>query len=192
MGKDVAPRLMHSRSRWVTRSLDALGAVRGLCADKPMTVPDGYDEPPRRELALSLPANWTLTEETMASERVFWPVRLLRNLALYPRRYATFLDVTHTVGNGDEAEPYALNTKMMCALIGPSPFTEAETAAMPSIEGQAVQFASVIPIYRDEMEFKLAHGANALLDRLRTAGATDVLDVTRRSVCGAKRFGLFS
>ena len=161
-------------------------------SEKPMTVPDGYGEAPRLELTISLPASWELTEQTMTSERVFWPVRLLRNLAVYPRRYATFLDVTHTVPNGDEPEPYALNTKMMCALIGPSPFTETEMAAMPAIDGRAVQFASIIPIYRDEMEFKLAHGAAALLERLHAAGVTDLVDVRRPSVCRAKRFGFFS
>jgi hypothetical protein len=161
-------------------------------SDNPMTVPDGYEERARLELTLSLPANWTLTNETMKSERVFWPVRLLRNLALYPRRYATFLDVTHTVPNGDEAEPYALNTNMMCALIAPSPFAEPEPVTIRGSDGRVVQFASVIPIYRDEMEFKLAHGAAALLERLHAAGMTDVLDVKRRSVCRARRFGFFS
>jgi hypothetical protein len=161
-------------------------------SDKPMTVPDGYGEPPRLELILSLPASWTLTAETMTSERVFWPVRLLRNLAMYPRRYATFLDVTHTVPNGDEPEPYALNTTMLCALIGPSPFDGTDTATIHGSDGRTVQFASVIPIYRNEMEYKLAHGAAALFERLHAAGVTDVLDVKRRSVCRAKRFSFFS
>jgi hypothetical protein len=161
-------------------------------SDKPMTVPDGYGERPRLELTLSLPANWTLTAETMKSERVFWPVRLLRNLALYPYRYATFLDVTHTVPNGDEPEPYALNTTMICALIGPSPFTEPDPATIRGSDGRVVQFASVIPIYRDEMEFKLRHGAAALFERLRAAGVTDLLNTKRPSVCRAKRFGFLS
>ena len=158
-------------------------------SDRPMTVPTGYGRA-HAELTLSLPASWTLTTAAMESERAYWPVRLLVNLARFPQRYATFLDETHTVPNGDLPEPYAMNTRMVCALIGPSPFGGTELGDVHRRDGPLVRFLSVIPIYRDEMEFKLRHGAAALFERLKRAGINDVLNAKRATVCRRKRFGI--
>ena len=46
--------------------------------------------------------------------------------------------------------------------------------------GQEVNFYQVIPLYRDEMEYKLAHDADALLDKM--ADVSFVVDPTRRDV----------
>ena len=45
-----------------------------------------------------------------------------------------------------------------------------------------VFFLGVYPLYQDEMDLKLAHGAEALTDRLEAAEVTELLDPTRPSV----------
>lgn len=160
-------------------------------SDTPMRLPAEYDGRTRLELVMALPAGWALTEETMKSENVFWPVRLLQGLARFPRRYDTFLDERHTVPNGDQPEPYAMNTKFVCALIAPAPFTGADLGGLRAADGTPVDFVSVIPIYRDEMELKLQRGAVALFERLRKAGVTEFVDVRRPSVCRRRLFGFF-
>ena len=46
--------------------------------------------------------------------------------------------------------------------------------------GQEVNFYQVIPLYRDEMEYKLDHDADALLDKM--ADVSFVVDPSRRDV----------
>jgi len=42
---------------------------------------------------------------------------------------------------------------------------------------------SLIPIYRDEMDFALEHGSTGLIQQLSDADVTELLDVHRQSVC---------
>jgi len=49
-------------------------------------------------------------------------------------------------------------------------------------DGRIVHFWSVMPIYQDEMEFKLTHGFDALLDRFIDARVTDLVRPARSSV----------
>jgi hypothetical protein len=48
----------------------------------------------------------------------------------------------------------------------------------------------VFPIYREEMDFKLARGREALWERFARHGVTELIDVGRPNVC-RKRFGIF-
>jgi hypothetical protein len=50
-------------------------------------------------------------------------------------------------------------------------------------EEKTVQFYSLVPLYREEMELKLRQGADALLERLDEHGVTELLDVRRENVC---------
>ena len=48
--------------------------------------------------------------------------------------------------------------------------------------GIAVELLGLIPIYKDEMDFKLNQGLDALVDRFDAHGVTAVLDPGRRAV----------
>jgi Suppressor of fused protein (SUFU) len=51
-------------------------------------------------------------------------------------------------------------------------------------------FYALLPIYREEMEFKLKHGGERLYERFDQAGINELLDINRKNVC-RKRFGIF-
>ena len=118
----------------------------------------------RAELAIALPKNWKLTSEDFKNERWYWPVRLLKTLARLPISSNTWLGFGHTMDN--EAD-FAKNTKLCAAmLIGPQGTEEgSEVCILPN--GEEVNFYQVIPLYRDELEYKLAHDADALLDKMK-------------------------
>ena len=44
----------------------------------------------------------------------------------------------------------------------------------------------MIPLFRQEIEFKLKKGAEALAEKLGKAGASELLDVERKNVCKSK------
>ena len=128
----------------------------------------------RAELALALPSDWKVGE---GDEKWYWPVRLLKVLARLPGLCDTWLGWGHTV---DNQEPFAENTDLCAAfLIAPQRVEDGgEVCALPG--GEEVNFYQVIPLYRSEMEYKVDHGADALLDKL--ADTSFVIDPHRPDV----------
>jgi hypothetical protein len=50
---------------------------------------------------------------------------------------------------------------------------------------KTIHFLSVVPLYLEEMDFKLRCGLDPLLERLQQAGVTELLDIDRDNVCQA-------
>ena len=117
----------------------------------------------RAELAIALPADWKLDQESMKDEKWYWPIRLLKSLARLPIASDTWLGFGHTM---DNKENFAENTKLCAAILtGPQSTEEGgEVCTLPG--GEEVNFYQVIPLYRDELEYKLAHDADALLGKM--------------------------
>ena len=117
----------------------------------------------RAELAIALPKDWKLKHEDLKNERWYWPIRLLKDLARLPITCDTWLGWGHTT---DNQEPYANNTQLCAAILTGPQGTEDGSEVCPLPNGEEVNFYQVIPLYRDEMDFKLAHDADALLDKM--------------------------
>ena len=117
----------------------------------------------RAELAIALPKDWKLKQEDMKDERWYWPIRLLKTLARLPIASDTWLGFGHTM---DHEEDFAKDTKLCAAILTGPQDTEdgSEVCILPS--GEEVNFYQVIPLYRDELEYKLAHDADALLGKM--------------------------
>ncbi len=45
---------------------------------------------------------------------------------------------------------------------------------------KTIYFYTLVPLYREEMDFKLKRGNDPLLDRLAKQGVTELLDINRR------------
>ena len=159
-------------------------------SDRPMATPDGVEDAALAELAISLPPDWPLTKEAFEDERNYWPIHLLKAMARMPHEYETWLGWGHTVPNGEEAAAFAPDTRLCCALILSPVLPDKGFDKLQRPDGRPINFYSLVPIYREEMEFKLRHGAEKLVDRLADAGVTELLDVNRKNVC-RKRFWLF-
>ena len=129
----------------------------------------------RAELAIALPADWKLDQESMKDERWYWPIRLLKGLARFPIECETWLGCGHTM---DNEEPFAGNTKLCASiLIEPQNAEDgSEVCVLPG--GEEVNFYQVIPLYEDELNYKLEHDADALLDKM--AGISFVVNPTRQ------------
>ena len=130
----------------------------------------------RAELAIALPADWKLDQESMKDEKWYWPIRLLKSLARLPINCDSWLGHGHTVEN---REPFADNTKLCTAtLIGPQDTEDgSEVCTLPG--GEEVNFYQVIPLYADELDYKLEHDVDALLNKMR--GISFVVNPTRQN-----------
>ena len=130
----------------------------------------------RAELAIALPADWKLDQESMKDEKWYWPIRLLKSLARLPIASDTWLGFGHTM---DNKENFAENTKLCAAILtGPQSTEEGgEVCTLPG--GEEVNFYQVIPLYEDELDYKLEHDVDALLNKMR--GISFVVNPTRQN-----------
>lgn len=152
-----------------------------------MNVPQELEEYKleRAELAISLPSDWKLDEESLNDERWYWPIRLLKSTARIPVLNDTWLGWGHTV-QMDDAEPYAENTELCaCLLIDPKSADGGRVIGdLPG--GEPLNFYQLIPLYQQELDYKIENGANALLERLsRVAGYA--IDPSRPNAMSAMR-----
>lgn len=154
-----------------------------------MTVPEeladaGVD---RAEMVICLPPDWNITGK---DEKDYWPIRWLKILARLPGEQDTWLGWGHTVpSNG----PFAENTGLCgIMLVTPGAFgPAAATCILPN--GEEINFYQAIPVYEEEMEFKIAHGADALLEKINKK-YLEVVDIHRSNTCtvGQKKRYLLS
>lgn len=156
-------------------------------SSEPMLVPKDVDDPlscERAEVIISLPAEWCGSGDPHQLEREgkWWPLKILKYAAHFPHLYKTWLWFGHTLAIEEEPEPLDDNTPF-CAFFLAFPLGwPMESLKMVARDGRPISFLSVIPLYADELQFKLDKGTDALLDLLDKAGVNELLDPTRPSV----------
>ena len=142
-----------------------------------MNIPEALsaDEHGRAELLICLPPDWKLGEN---AEEWFWPISLLKDLAKLPLNSNTWLGWGHSVDHRNELA----STTKFCAslLIYPEDVPdEAGYCVLPN--GDRVNFFEVVPMYREEMNFKINNNTTALLERMKDV--KHVVDVNRPNCC---------
>lgn len=129
----------------------------------------------RAEMMIYLPANWKIND---SEEENYWPLRWLKILARLPIDNNTWLGWGHTVPNG---EPFAHNTKLSgMLLLNPENVEEgASVCQLPN--GEEVNFYLAVPLYDEEMNYKITYRAEALLEKMNKVNP--VVDIKRKNTC---------
>jgi hypothetical protein len=156
----------------------------------PMSTPPDYSQCKYSELYMCLPREWSMNEKTLEDEVNYWPFRCLKFLARFPHEYKTWIWNMHTIPNENPIKPFAKNTKLCCSLLSTPKRLPEKAYRLRINKDKTIFFHSVIPIYREEMEYKLKHGAEALLGRFDKDHVDELLDVSRMSVVKKGLFGL--
>jgi suppressor of fused protein SUFU len=151
-------------------------------SDRPMVVPPDSGLPEYAELLICLPSDWPRSQHDLSDERNYWPIRWLKTLARLPHDYDTWLGPGHTVPNGDPAEPFADGVGFSAMLVTWPLLVEREAIELETKQGRRVALYSLLPLYADELELKLAQGTNALYDGFDRIGVTELVDPARPSV----------
>lgn len=113
--------------------------------------------PDRIELMLSLPADWKFDEKSMKNENFYWPVGLLKYIARFPWDESTWLGFGHTI----PLQKFAENTELSGVLLNYPENYPYEIGHIDLPRG-TVQFINVVPLYSEEMDYKLSSGIEAL------------------------------
>jgi len=132
----------------------------------------GFD---RAEVLIALPPDWDLKSD---DEKWYWPLRWLKILARLPGEYDTWLGYGHTVPNG---EPFAENTELSGVMLSMPYYFGPEASVCTLPKGDKVNFYQVIPLYENEMNFKIQNSAEDLEDRF-PENFNMVLDIARENV----------
>ena len=117
----------------------------------------------RAELAIALPPEWKLDKESMNDERWYWPVRLLKDMARLPILSDTWLGWGHTM---DNQKHFSEDTGLCVAILVGLQNVKDDCCFCPLPDGSEVNFYQVIPLYRQELEYKLEHDAGALIEQM--------------------------
>jgi hypothetical protein len=164
-------------------------------SDIPMNVPEGLEEHRFAEVYVLLPIDWpvptekfSIIEEAFKSENHYWPIRWLKVIARFPHEFKTWIGWGHSIPNGEDAAPFAENTKFGCMLLMPAislPFEFFELKVNPE---KTVKFFCLYPLYKEEMEYRIKKGTDDLLIKFDRNNIRDVIDINRINTCIKKPF----
>ena len=145
-----------------------------------MNTPKGLKSLARAELMVFLPETWRIDSP---DERDYWPIRWLKDLARLPIANDTWLCCDHTV-SGDG--PFADNTPLSAVMLTCAFGRDGACAPLVLVNGDRVNFWQMIPLYADELDYKMEHGADALLTLFDKAGLSPVVDIARPDCLSAQ------
>ncbi|MBS0189710.1 MAG: suppressor of fused domain protein [Phycisphaerales bacterium] len=133
------------------------------------------------EMMIHLPPDWPVLEKDPEKAReTYWPIGWLKRAARLPHEMATWLGVGHTVQFSEpeeEIESGGFAGMLVLPPLGPE---GAERARLS--DGRIVNVLMILPLYRDELDFALEEGVEALLAKLEEAELPPVVEVGRKSV----------
>ena len=132
----------------------------------------------RAEYVIYLPADWDLKS---SDDKDYWPIKTLKDTARLPIWNDTWLFDGHTLQANADGSPYASNTKFNSVILQ---FAEGKKGdiRLPLSSGKMINFYEVIPIYPEELKFKLDNDSYELFDKLKEQKIQyKVLDLNRKN-----------
>ncbi len=119
-------------------------------SDLPMQSKDG--SPVRCEVMMRLMVNHPLSQEAFADEANYWPIRRLKMIARMPHLLGSSFAAGHTIAT-DPPEPVHPGSEF-CALGLVEPL-DADARTIRTKDGLEIALLQVVPMYREELEWKL-------------------------------------
>ncbi len=146
-----------------------------------MNIPDKWKKYnlERAEYVIYVPKDWNLQSQDMKD---YWPIKTLKNVARLPIWCDTWLSFGHTTQADEEGTPYASNTRFNSVVLDFCKNSQGEVQLKTS-SGKTINFYQVIPLYPEELIFKMDNNAETLLAVFDEKGIEyKVVNINRRSV----------
>lgn len=144
-----------------------------------MKVPDAYkkNDLAYAEYVICLPADWNLESEDIND---FWPVKALKDTARIPIWCETWLAYGHTVQGDEDGAPYAPNTGFNSVMLDRAYNGNGEAITFQMSPDKQINFYKLIPLYPEELSYKLRNNCEKLLARFEESGIDlTVVDINR-------------
>lgn len=156
--------------------------TRGMGAYK-MNVPDvikdqGFD---RAELVMYLPPDWDFD---FKKEENYWVVRQMKLIARTAMEENSWVGFGHTF-SGDESAtiPFADNTKFTSTILLYALDNDFEYLDFNLGEKGKINFYQVVPIYKEELEYKKNYGTESLMKLFSDEDLIPIVNINRKNYC---------
>ncbi|MBR6402148.1 MAG: suppressor of fused domain protein [Eubacterium sp.] len=175
MKKKIWKRLIHTLDEEPFYKLVTMGA-----GAYEMNIPDKWKEYnlERAEYVMYVPKDWDLQSKDMKD---YWPIKVLKDVARLPIWCDTWLSFGHTTQSDEEGTPYASNTRFNSVILDFCENHQGDVRLKTS-SGKTINFYQVIPLYPEELKFKLENDAETLIDMFgENEIEYKVVDINRKS-----------
>lgn len=148
----------------------------------PMQVPEGQEKDQYKEVVMLLPMDWSFGNSKLRAAEEMWPVNHLKSIASIPHDQNTWMGFGHTIAWSLEEEECFPGTNFSASVLISS-ITLPDSFTKIAQEKGDIHLLSVIPLYQEELKFKMEHGSSGLIDRFNEFELDEILDLNRGSVC---------
>ncbi|MDQ8011683.1 MAG: suppressor of fused domain protein [Flavobacterium nitrogenifigens] len=148
----------------------------------PMNVPKDTESSEYVEIMILLPKEWNLEYASFSDEKNYWPIRIMKEIMMSPHENKTWFGFGHTFGYEEDdefAEGVGFNSVMLAHSME---LSDAFTQIQLENE-KVVDIYTLIPLYKEELEFKKKNGAYALLEHFDKFGIEEIVEIGRKNVC---------
>lgn len=130
------------------------------------------------ELYICLPEYFDLTKEQ-------WPTFWLDKIATIPQKNKTWLGIGDSIPAGNP--PVAISEKLTA-----NHFVIMEPNAVQKYitENNGVCYLAVVPIFQEELDYKLRNSHTVLFKKFSKNGITEMVDIYRSSCCRKRILGM--
>jgi hypothetical protein len=148
----------------------------------PMTIPEDIESSEFVEIMILLPKEWNLEYESFSDENNYWSIRIMKEIMILPHEKNTWFGYGHTYGH-EEGEEFADGIGFNSIMLAYSMELSDDFTQIEIENDKAVDIYTLIPLYKEELEFKKKNGASALLERFDKFGIEEIVRVGRKNVC---------
>lgn len=134
----------------------------------------------RAEYVIFLPKDWNVAAD---NEDDWWPMRMLKSAARLTVDTDDYLCFSHSVQVNEDGSPIAENAQFNSFMLMPSIGKDGQLVEplKLSLLGKKVAFYQLFPLYPEELEFKLEHGYDELVDLFEKEPM--VVNIHRKNYC---------
>lgn len=147
-----------------------------------MSVPPELKDYQQAELMMFIDKSFDLSVEGMQREESTWIIRLLTDLALYPKQINGYLGWGHIVGNGEDLEPYDISVAYCGALIYPPMVQEDVTFYRYIEKDRNIIIYNVMPLFKEELRFIQEQSSDQFVNLMSEMGVQQIVKPKRINV----------
>lgn len=145
-----------------------------------MPVPEKFAGKEHVELYFCLPSYWDLD-----NPHGQWIFEWIRKMAKHVVEKHTWFGIGHTFPNGNPAVPLSPTMKQKYLMLNEPVFLEKELSPL-QLNDFEVNFLGIIPLFEDELDYKMGKGTYKLLRKMEAKGISELLDDFRLSALKSK------
>ncbi|GAB5552106.1 MAG: suppressor of fused domain protein [Saprospiraceae bacterium] len=140
-----------------------------------------YDAPNFMEVMMLVPWDWNFSDYHWTDDE-YWPIHHLKTIAKIPSDQNTWYGYGHTISWKSDSSLISgtgfngsilLNTRIL-----PDEFINIKVN-----DQKTIHIFSAIPVYPEELDFKIKYSADELIDKFNRYQIDEVVDINRKNTC---------